>query len=658
MGAVCGEVGVRWLSRGGRLNRWWIGVGVMLAMLAPGSASQAEEGLVAEPAEPGDMAIREGEAAPGAEGTQLFVSVRDRQREPGWAARTCGALQTSVAAECLALPQRQLIKMDRGVRLARRSGRYRYHVRLERLEDGALSVEVLDWALYERDEPVVFEAMRLPGEGGELGWVERTLYDHVLQSPVEEPRGASPRYGRATLEVGAALGVGTAWYWLNTDINATDWDYTLSTQVERHRSFAGWRMDSNEMYLNSPLHPVAGGVYYTLARANDLPLWESFVAAMLATLIWEVAVEYKEIVSLNDLVLTGVAGVPLGEAYYQLGHYFRRSSATPVNRALAWVFGAPSQFHDWADGRGVSPSGELDAMGWPSDSWRRFRLRLGAGAATPRARWEGGTPEGARQDVHLEAGSELVFLPGYRSAGRQFGWEVGTLATRLRGEFAGGTAGVHRWGFEGGVDLAGWYGQSMLRGEDGGRGLGAFLGTGMGFRHEEHVYGDELDRFGMMHLPGVVAEHWGARGRVGWRLRYGISPDFSAIDSRVLPEYAPDGNMEGQRGSLAEGYYFGWGLTQELGLELDIARVHVRADWRQHRVWSIQGVDRLQESIEDELELYDRVDVGRLELMSSWPVERVRLGTVLERRGRLGRIDDRERRVQEWRGMWMFELVY
>ncbi|TXD43303.1 DUF3943 domain-containing protein [Lujinxingia vulgaris] len=594
------------------------------------------------------------------ERARLFVSVRDLTREPGWSVRTCWELRSTVADGCVALPGRFVSKRDQGVVLARRSGRYRYHLRLERDEAGALQVEVVDWDPTHRDDEVLYAAYREPGQGGDLGWVARSFEEGLVQSPAEEVEaGRGPRrYDRAALEVGLALGVGTAWYWLNTDINSADWDYTLATQGERHWRFEGWRWDSNAMYLNTPLHPLAGGAYYTLARANELTLWQSFAAAMLATVIWEAAIEYKEIVSLNDLVLTGVAGVPLGEAYYQLGEFFRRSSPTRLNQALAWVFGAPSQFHDWADGRRPVRAADVDRWGWPVEEWHRLRLRLGAAASTPQARWEGGTPEGARQDVHLEVGSELVGLGGYRRAGVSGGWEAGVLASELRAEFAGGASGTHRWGFLGRVELAGWYGQSLSRGASGGRGVGALVSTGLAYRHEQHRYDEGLDRFGIMHLPGVRAEHWGERGRLRWRLSYGVTPDFAAIDSRALPVVAPDGDVSGQRGVLAEGYYFGWGFSQELGLEVDLARVHLGAGWRSHRVWSTRGADRLQASIDEDWTLTDRVDVGRVELLTSWPVETVRLGALLERRGREGAIDEVVSSLQEWRAMWVFEAVY
>ena len=595
------------------------------------------------------------------ERARLFVSVRDLTREPGWSVRTCWELRSTVADGCVALPGRFVSKRDQGVVLARRSGRYRYYLRLERDEAGALQVEVVDWDPTRRDDEVLYAAYREPGQGGDLGWVARSFEEGLVQNPAEalEGEGRGPRrYGRAALEVGVALGVGTAWYWLNTDINSADWDYTLATQGERHWGFEGWRWDSNAMYLNTPLHPLAGGAYYTLARANELTLWQSFAAAMLATVIWEAAIEYKEIVSLNDLVLTGVAGVPLGEAYYQLGEYFRRSSPTTLNQALAWVFGAPSQFHDWADGRRPVRAADVDRWGWPVEEWHRLRLRLGAAASTPQARWEGGTPEGARQDVHLEVGSELVGLGGYRRAGVSGGWQAGVLASELRAEFAGGVSGTHRWGVLGRVELAGWYGQSLSRGASGGRGVGALVSTGLAYRHEQHRYDEGLDRFGIMHLPGVRAEHWGERGRLRWRLSYGVTPDFAAIDSRALPVVAPDGDVTGQRGVLAEGYYFGWGFSQELGLELDLARVHLGAGWRSHRVWSTRGADRLQDLIAEDWMLKDRVDVQRVELLTSWPVETVRLGALLERRGREGAIDEVVSSLQEWRAMWVFEAVY
>ncbi|MFU8807264.1 MAG: DUF3943 domain-containing protein, partial [Bradymonadaceae bacterium] len=100
---------------------------------------------------------------------------------------------------------------------------------------------------------------------------------------------------RASLELVGALGLGTAWYWSNTDLNSLDWDYTLTfeSQRRRHMNLSGWRFDDNVLPLNSPGHPLAGGSFYALARANNLSMPASFVAAMLTGMAWEILVEYK-----------------------------------------------------------------------------------------------------------------------------------------------------------------------------------------------------------------------------------------------------------------------------------------------------------------------------------------------------------------------------
>jgi hypothetical protein len=78
-----------------------------------------------------------------------------------------------------------------------------------------------------------------------------------------------PHYLRAAAEVLGAIGIGTAHYWLNSHHNSRDWDYPR--WADRF-GFDSIRFDDNPHATNNVLHPLAGAVYYGVARVNGISI--------------------------------------------------------------------------------------------------------------------------------------------------------------------------------------------------------------------------------------------------------------------------------------------------------------------------------------------------------------------------------------------------
>lgn len=78
-----------------------------------------------------------------------------------------------------------------------------------------------------------------------------------------------------------------------------------------------WVWDQDEFWVNHFGHPYQGSYYYAAARSNNLPLWESALNTMFASLIWELFAE-NETPSYNDLIVTTIGGISVGEMLYRL----------------------------------------------------------------------------------------------------------------------------------------------------------------------------------------------------------------------------------------------------------------------------------------------------------------------------------------------------
>jgi hypothetical protein len=81
---------------------------------------------------------------------------------------------------------------------------------------------------------------------------------------------------------------------------------------------AGPVFDEDDFVMNYIIHPWAGGVYYMSARGSGYKPWECFTYSFLmSTLFWEYGVEaFAEIPSIQDLVVTPIAGSIAGECFF------------------------------------------------------------------------------------------------------------------------------------------------------------------------------------------------------------------------------------------------------------------------------------------------------------------------------------------------------
>ena len=125
--------------------------------------------------------------------------------------------------------------------------------------------------------------------------------------------------------------------------NLTIWSYDkfildapfvqISPETVKRNFTTPWVWDQDEFYVNHFCHPYIGSIYYTSARSNNLPVWESFLAALSGSLTWELFAE-NELPSYNDLIITTIGGFSFGEILHRLYYVVAdksRFAATLIN---------------------------------------------------------------------------------------------------------------------------------------------------------------------------------------------------------------------------------------------------------------------------------------------------------------------------------------
>ena len=115
--------------------------------------------------------------------------------------------------------------------------------------------------------------------------------------------------------------------------------------------------DRDKWYFNYLLHPYGGAAYYMSARSQGFSAPYSMLYGFgISTLFWEYGIEaFNEIPSIQDLIITPLAGAVIGEAFYVLKRSIVAGGYTlfgskflgnvvaylidPVNEVLGLIYG-------------------------------------------------------------------------------------------------------------------------------------------------------------------------------------------------------------------------------------------------------------------------------------------------------------------------------
>ncbi len=254
-----------------------------------------------------------------------------------------------------------------------------------------------------------------------------------------------------------------------------------------------WAFDADDFGTNMVGHPTAGTVYYLIARGNRVSIPEAFAWTFGASLVWEL-VEFKEAVSINDMVMTPVGGLALGEAFSQLSAWFDRGPGDGLSRAMAFLFSPAKKLHDWIDG--AVPDRDPRARGW-----HEFSAFGGGGFLFQSA------ARASYAVAQLGTAARLFRAPGYGESGRgMFTWDDGNASRIGLGVIFSGSQVVD-FLFDTETALLGAYLRDLDGSADGMEGWDLFLGGTVGYEYGLHRWDlrtGDANRIALVRLPGLA----------------------------------------------------------------------------------------------------------------------------------------------------------
>jgi hypothetical protein len=465
-------------------------------------------------------------------------------------------------------------------------------------------------------------------------------YHHLLERPHQ-------RYLLPAAELLTAVVGGFTWYWIDRSRQVADWDFP---SIKQRFTGAAWKYDTNPFPINWAWHAYDGAQYHLFARGNDLSFLESIVYGVGTSVAWEFTVEFRESVSINDVILTSAAGTVIGEYLHWLGRYFEsRPDKRWWQPIPAWLLTTSREGHNAIFGydrlrKGTTP----DHLGFSSDIWHRFELS--AGLAYARATGDiSETRDGSARpsNLRLVAAGDLGAFPGYLTASsldRNFSnAQVSSARLRLEGN------GDDAFALDFGVDSF-LVGHHWQRFKDG-RGNASTIGLDLAYRYRRELFGPYVMRLAQTHLPGFAFDHHLKVGDLWLRGRVRANYDFVGAHALAYrtwhqEQVAAGRDPDNQDEFLETGvvrkhkFYFGWGPSTRLDVMASMPNVSAGASLGLAKYHAARGYDRLQDDLTDDLKMGDTIVDWDAWLRVGSPLKRTFVEARIEQNRRENYVED------------------
>ncbi|MCP5105682.1 MAG: DUF3943 domain-containing protein [bacterium] len=469
------------------------------------------------------------------------------------------------------------------------------------------------------------------------------------------------RWGRVLMQGLGHFIYATSSYWVRQDVMKEDWEYRL-TWADQKRRFLfldGPRFDSNTFQFNWT-HSMAGAMYYNYARVNNLNIFESMLFTVGASSFWEFVVEFKEVVSINDMIGTPMGGPSIGEAMFQVSRVIRDKKPTILNKIAGFISNPIMTLNYWLDRKKNLPKLHTGA----SDLWHDFRIYYGPGSNRFSTK-----NSGVQMAVGVE--TQVMVTPEYGKPTAFAGKKNGTLFTEFNLGAVMDKKGLYQFDVFAKSVLFGYFNQDIRQDTFYDKtGYSFFLGVGTAFElsrkrtptpEEDPEEAYNTDKICVINLLGPAFDFSFFHKDLKIRFAADVYGDFALVHSLAYFPYADMHEVTNTKSTLLNhGYYYALGFTTSSLLQVNYANLEVKGKLKYHYFDSIEGLDRFQKDMadEDDFELKDTRLSYHLSVGFVIPDSSVQLVLAMERTDREGWLEDFYREHTETRSYFQVKYLF
>ncbi len=498
-------------------------------------------------------------------------------------------------------------------------------------------------------------------------------------------RTRGPKTGRALLEEAVLLTASTLDYWGAYGKFTVDWEFTWKTFGRKFFTAQSPRLDSNAFWFNWS-HAAAGAGYYNMARTNGLNSRLSTVFSFVSSSLWETFSEWRELISINDMIFSPFGGPAIGEPLYQVSSYFSHRSGI-LNKLASFLFNPFLAANNWFD-QGSGP----DTNSAPDLDWHRFRLTASfkEDKVSPAGTTAVAQSGAYYRQFNVGLDTETISVPGYGKAQAFRQYLSDTLSSRVSINMSFSASGMEEFRIRTSAVLVGYAWQSARQDDDGSaRGLSSSLGFGTAFEvykkravvwydSNDELQGGALatvgdarfirptptqftDKLGVISPLGAVFKL--SRFTPGLHIRWTTEAygDFGMVNALAYNRFTESHDPSGVKSTLLNwGYYYGLGMTLVSDLAVDIGQWRLLAAASYQWYDSIQGLDRYQYLgyVTDDFKIRDSRLLWRCRLAYHLRRTPIELGLAAEGIDRRGRLLDIAERYWETNVFYQIGIVF
>jgi hypothetical protein len=376
-----------------------------------------------------------------------------------------------------------------------------------------------------------------------------------LDPAITLPQLVEKDWWGALAEITVVLVIGELLYKSGEESMKEDFDYEIEGNtgqyfLDRIVTTESWKLDDNEIGMNWG-HAYAGALYHQAFRNYNFNYYESMLGNFLASAIWEVFAEYKEVVSINDQIVTTFGGSVLGESFFQLSEMLDAKEGW-VPATFAGVFNPSRTLRGWF---GYDTPNRFDRQ----KAKDKFDIYTGFLYST--------------KDV-ADFSSTTMLLGVETSIDSVQGQYDALMATpslvELDMELGISEKGVEDWQLSSSLFLGGY--TDEVKPKTGSReswGHSWFVGPSMGVEYSSLGQEDEEDFYAAINVIGLSMGGEWENADVNISVRGDIFGDFSMVKPFASKNYrASGGQFWGTKSVLWEGgYAYGVGHTAKVKIE-------------------------------------------------------------------------------------------
>ncbi len=443
-------------------------------------------------------------------------------------------------------------------------------------------------------------------------------------------REVNKNYMRAGLEVATFLGIGKALYIAGHDAMQEDWDFdNKSVSDFKNRIFTTDQMkfDDNAVSMNWG-HAYAGVLYYSAARNNGFSSYESLLVALASSSIWEYAGEYKEVVSINDQIVTGIGGSIIGETLFQISNMLKSKDSLAA-KIIGATINPVGTLNDVLDGKGFFHAHEnfTRKLGFDSDGYSKMDIITGLKMSS--------NSKENKDILMAELGfdSEVVNLP-VENVGRVKSLLVDPTLAELLAIGSVSENGIEDWRMVTKLALGGYFQKDIESNNGQLQGYSFLIAPAVRTEYQSKGSEHSNDFYAMVNVIGGTMDLTYYRNGSKIRFAVDVYGDFAFVRPYGLEKFQEaGGSVEEAKSVLAKrGYYYATGVTGIAKLSYESGKNEFGVEYTQHSFSSVDnlGFNRHEDAVTNDYSMTD--DVKSIKIYYTRSVsERVKVSLGLER---------------------------